>query len=648
MFGLRQKLLMGFGGLLAILLIVSGMGIAVMHQHRTELDKFLSENWNSVQYGQSMLDAVQRLNDTAKPLENAAPTAAALAQAEADMRQPIQEFDTNLALENGNITLPGEAELAQGVTDLWQGTSPSASSGASASGYRDALLTLLNNHTTAAQRAAATATVLGNGPQLKKGAQGVVDLNLQNMTPVEGRIKLMADRTTRLMLLLSAIGVALAAVFTIVVARSMLQPLQALTRSAREIEQGNLDLVVQVRSRDELAQLAEAFNSMAAKLREFRRTDRAKLARTQETTRNAINSLTDAVAIVSPAGEIEMANAAGQRLFSLRAGQSISEMNADWLKKLFEQTKAELRPVEPSDYGSAMQVLDENGGEKFFLPHAVPILDAEGALSGVTVVLADVTNLRRLDEMKSGMLSVVSHELKTPLTSIRMGVHLMLEERLGSLTRQQQDILTAVREDSDRLHRIVENLLDMSRIEAGRQLMDLKPEPVDKLLEAATQPIAAAFKDKGVLLNVTEAIDLPPVIADATRIGYVFSNLLGNALKYTPPGGQVRVSAQVESDDHVRFTVADTGPGVPRQYQEKIFERFFRVPGQSSITGAGLGLAIARDIVDVHGGRIWLESDENAGSKFNFTLRRASELAGHLRVQHTNGPANNSEETVSA
>jgi len=164
--------------------------------------------------------------------------------------------------------------------------------------------------------------------------------------------------------------------------------------------------------------------------------------------------------------------------------------------------------------------------------------------------------------------------------------------------------LTAVREDSDRLHRIVENLLDMSRIEAGRQLMDLKPEPVDKLLEAATQPIAAAFKDKGVLLNVTEAIDLPPVIADATRIGYVFSNLLGNALKYTPPGGQVRVSAQVESDDHVRFTVADTGPGVPRQYQEKIFERFFRVPGQSSITGAGLGLAIARDIVDVHGGKV--------------------------------------------
>src|SRR5205823_12328830 len=145
-----------------------------------------------------------------------------------------------------------------------------------------------------------------------------------------------------------------------------------------------------------------------------------------------INSLPDAVAILSPDGIIEMANTAGQKLFGLRAEAHVSQVRGEWLAELYERTSTTLLPVEPRGYESALQVLDEGGGERFFLPHAVPILDDGRQLLGVTVVLADVTNLRRLDEMKSGMLSVVSHELRTPLTSIRMGVHLMLEERIGS------------------------------------------------------------------------------------------------------------------------------------------------------------------------------------------------------------------------
>src|SRR5206468_7509480 len=146
----------------------------------------------------------------------------------------------------------------------------------------------------------------------------------------------------------------------------------------------------------------------------------------------------------------------------------VSELRAEWLVDLYRATSADLRPVEPHGYESAIQVMDEGGGERFFLPHAVPILDDERALLGVTVVLADVTNLRRLDEMKSGMLSVVSHELKTPLTSIRMAVHLLLEERVGSLNAKQAELLVAARDDSDRLNQIIENLLDMGRIESGR------------------------------------------------------------------------------------------------------------------------------------------------------------------------------------
>jgi NtrC-family two-component system sensor histidine kinase KinB len=621
MFGLRQKLMLGFGGLLLIVLAISLVGIAVTRQHRGALDKFLYENWRSVEYGQKMVEALGTLNDQVRGLP-ANPAPAALAAVKTASMPAIEQFDVNCRNEDNNITLPHEDEIAGQLTLLWFGTDLTGKK-VTNDCYRDYYMLILDHKTTADQRAVALAAIARLSPQVNAQAMGVIKLNFENMTPVEGRIKSMADDASRLMLVLDAVGTGLAILFTMMVARSILEPVKALTKSAQQIEDGNLDLVVQVKSRDELWKLAEAFNSMAAKLREYRRNSRAKLVRTQQSTQNAINSLPDAVAIVTPDGNVEMANEAAQKLFGLRADVHVTAQRAPWLVDLFNKTVTELRAVQPRDYASAIQVLDEKGGEKFFLPHSVPVLDEERNLLGVTVVLADVTNLRRLDEMKSGMLSVVSHELKTPLTSIRMGVHLLLEERLGSLTASQNDILTAVREDSDRLNRIVENLLDMGRIESGREMFDLKAEPVEKIVADATEPIMTAFHDKGVSLTTQLPGALPSVLVDNTRIGHVFSNLLGNALKYTPPGGQVTISAEALPGGFVRFTVADSGRGIPKEYLGKIFERFFRIPGQAGQTGAGLGLAIAREIIEAHGGAVKVESVEGEGSKFSFTLRSA-------------------------
>jgi two-component system, NtrC family, sensor histidine kinase KinB len=619
----------GFGGLLVILLTVSVLGIAVSQQHRTALDKFLYENWRSVEYGQKMVESLGVLNDQARTLPaDATPTE--LGGASAAALPAVKIFDDNVKAEDNNITLPHEDEIAGKLTLLWSGIDLKSGTKVTGDNYLDWYLKLLDGKTTAEDRKGALAAIWRLSPQVKEQAQGVIDLNLDNMTPVEGKVKAMADDTSRLMLVLAGVGTGLAILFTMMMARSILEPVKAITKSAQQIEEGNLDLVVQVKSRDELAKLAEAFNSMAAKLREYRRTSRAKLVRTQQSTQNAINSLPDAVAIVTPDGNVEMANNAAQKLFGLKADVHVSEQRAPWLLNLFNKTVKEMRAVQPKDYASAVQVLDEKGGEKFFLPHSVPVMDEEGNLMGVTVVLADVTNLRRLDEMKSGMLSVVSHELKTPLTSIRMGVHLLLEERLGSLTSAQNDILTAVREDSDRLHRIVENLLDMGRIESGRAMMELKPEPVEKIVTDATEGTLTAFHDKGISL-VTQISDvLPSVLVDDTRIGHVFSNLLGNALKFTPPGGQVTISAEAGGDGFVKFTVADTGQGIPKEYQNRIFERFFRGPGQTGQTGAGLGLAIAREIVEAHGGTVSVESVAGEGSKFSFTLRAAESGIGEV------------------
>jgi signal transduction histidine kinase len=298
----------------------------------------------------------------------------------------------------------------------------------------------------------------------------------------------------------------------------------------------------------------------------------------------------------------------------------------------------EHRPWQPRGYESVIEVYDQGGQLKYFLPQAVPIVDGDDKrFIGVTLVLGDVTNLRRLDEMKSGLLSVVSHELKTPLTSIRMAAHLLLEERVGPLNQKQTELLMASRDDADRLHRIIENLLDMGRLESGRGELDLRPESAEKLLSESVEPFHSSFRDRGIELTTQVAPDVPEVLVDRTRIAHVFNNLLGNALKYTPPGGAVQVSAEPAGEGYVKITIADNGCGIPAEHLPHVFERFFRVPGQSSESGAGLGLAIARDIIAAHGGQISVESSVGKGSKFSFTVRARS--PHDLAVQHIADPA---------
>jgi two-component system, NtrC family, sensor histidine kinase KinB len=628
MFGLRQKLLFGLGGLLLMMFVVSGLGVAVLRQHRAALDKFLYENWRSVRYGQYMIDDLERLNDTAVAISGAdgVPSDAAIEQATAASKPIIQDFDQQVADEDNNITLPTEDKWAGDLTKSWNGTDIKLSKKVTSDCYRDAYQSLMLKSLSSGDRHAAYADIQRLSPLVKAAAQGVIKLNFDNMTPVQGRVKAMSDDATELMVLLDLAGACLAAAYTLIIGRSILQPLRTLIGSFREIEDGNLDLVVQVKSRDELRQLAEAFNSMAAKLREFRRTDRAKLVRTQRTTQLAVNSLPDAVAIVSPDGVIELSNDTAQKMFQLQPGHLISSAPDTRLVDLYRQVSRDVRPMSPRGYETAIEVVDGAGQIKYFLPHAVPISDGEGRLLGVTLVLADVTNLRRLDEMKSGLLSVVSHELKTPLTSIRMAVHLLLEERIGSLNNKQIELITAARDDSDRLHKIIEDLLDMGRLESGRVEMELQPRLAQELIDDALSPLETSFHDRGISVEVTIAEEMPKVLADPARIDHVFTNLLTNALKFTPAGGKVTISVEPEGK-MVRFAVADTGIGIPQEHLARVFDRFYRVVRKDQPGGAGLGLAIAKEIVQAHGGEISVQSKEGEGSRFSFTLQRADASA---------------------
>jgi len=602
MLGLRQKLLLGFGGLLFILLVVSTLSIVVLHRYSNALDRYLRENYRSVEYGQNMKSALAQIDAAADfALWDQASSSAVSVQA------AVQEFADNLLLEKDNLTLPGEPEAAARVEDLWKR-------------YQGLYGQVFDSATPPVQRREFyRTTLLPLSEQLSAAAQKIIKMNLDNMVAVDGQVKTTALTAQRGMCVMAVAGSLLAVLFVLVFGRTILKPLRALTQSAHEIERGNLDLVVPARGHDELARLAEAFNSMAARLREFRRSDQARLLRTQQTTQLAIDALPDAVAMIGPDARVEMANETARRLLGLAVETPVSAIRIKAVRDLYEVACRQGLTTEPRGYEAAIQIFNGEGEERFFLPHAIPIRDDDRELVGVTLVLADVTRLRKIDELKSGLLSTVSHELKTPLTSVRMGVHLLLEERVGPLTPKQQELLTAAGEDADRLHRMIDNLLDLGRMESGRVKMDIQPMVARRIVDQSVEPLESSFHDKGVALKIDVPDDLPEVLADATRIGHVLTNLLTNALRFTSPGGEVTVVAALEPTA-VRFSVRDNGVGIPEEYLGRIFERFFRAPGQGPQSGAGLGLAIAREIVEAHGGRIWVHSQEGQGSTFAFTL----------------------------
>ena len=458
--------------------------------------------------------------------------------------------------------------------------------------------------------------------QIHETAEWISSANISNMVTINSQTKQTLREVRTALLVLTLAGALAAAIVVGAAGTSVLHPLSDLTRSARQIEAGDLDLSVPVRSRDEIGALAEAFNSMATKLREeFRRLDHDRLQRTQQTTQLAIDSLPDAVFVIGPAGVIEISNRTARTHFGIEPGLTISELaeNLKWLLPLYDAALHNQQPPQPPGYRSAIQLFDNNH-ERFLLPRAVPMFGADEKITGVSVILADVTRLRAADEAKSSLVSTVSHELRTPLTSVRMALNLLSNGKFGPVSPKQIALIEAARQDSDRLYRIIENLLSMSRMESGVaqfQFRSMSPaEIVSKRGRPHARPPSARNKSR---LEVKIAPSLPEISADAVAITSAVTNLLSNALKFTPPGGQVTVSATTEQG-MVCISVGDTGPGIPEEFASRVFEKFFRVPSKDGPTGAGLGLAIAKEIVEAHQGIVELVRARKIGSEFRIVL----------------------------
>ena len=426
--------------------------------------------------------------------------------------------------------------------------------------------------------------------------------------------------TTAVGILSATIGAAvlLSALIAWILASSLLVPIKALTTSATALGEGNLDTEVPEFSRDELGSLARSFNTMAARLRAYREATVARVLRTQRTMEATLASAPDPLFVVSREGVVEVRNPAAEELSAL------PEFSGGFPPGLAEPLASVMATDEhylPTDY-SRVVTFRIGRDDRHYLPRILAIGDKLTEFKGAAVILQDVTKFRLLDDAKTNLVGTVSHELKTPLTGLRMAVYLLLEKTLGPLAPQQREMLESARDDADRLLKILDSLLDLTRLEAGASALERRKITVAGLLHGIAEEARSFISSAGQELVVEPAAGIGGVDVDAGRLRHVFINLLSNASKYSPEGGVITLGASPGPPGFVRFTVRDRGQGIPEEALPHIFDRFYRVPGQSK-PGAGIGLAIAREIVVAHGGSISCSAAPGGGTEFHFLVPAA-------------------------
>jgi two-component system, NtrC family, sensor histidine kinase KinB len=434
------------------------------------------------------------------------------------------------------------------------------------------------------------------------------------------RVEHLATSTERVMLMNIAGGFVLSLFLAWRLAASLLNPIQTFTASAVALGDGDLEREVPEYSRDELGQLARAFNTMAAKLRSYRDATLARVLRAQRTMEATLTSVPDPVFVIARDGTHEVRNPAAEQLArSAEFASGFPTALAEPLARVLATGEHYL----PGDYSRLITLRIERE-DRHYLPRILAVGDKLTEFKGAAVILQDVTKFRLLDDAKTNLVGTVSHELKTPLTSLRMALYLLVEQKIAGLTAQQRELLEGARDDADRLLRILDNLLDLTRLESGASALERAPVGVGELIERVVAE-ARVFVDAAGQVLVTQVdadVAAATVNVDEGRIRHVFINLLTNASKYTPVAGTITVGART-ADEHgfIRFSVRDQGPGISSENVGRVFDRFFRAPDQTK-PGAGLGLAIARELVVAHGGSIACASTPGHGAEFYFLLPR--------------------------
>jgi len=399
-------------------------------------------------------------------------------------------------------------------------------------------------------------------------------------------------------------------------------PIVELTAKTKRITAGELNQLVIPRTNDEVGRLGEQFNAMAEKLGEFEELNLKKILEEKAISESIVQSMDDALMLIDRFGTVLSINRSAQELFDLTNAEGRNALDVTRGKPALESlcVMALKGTWRESSRGEIVEY--ERHDERFYLTRdIIPIQsgDSPGTVAFL-LVLRNVTQAHELERMRSDFVGMVSHELRTPLTAIRMSVDLLGEPTLGPLSETQEQFVQAIREESERLLRIVNDLMDLSKIESGKFEVRFSEVELGSFFDHLLVPFIAPAQEAGITLRTEHAPEVRAVRADPDRLKQVFVNLISNALRYTPRGGTITVGVSKSEDPNFAcFFVRDGGSGIPPEFVSRIFQRF-AIRSKDAKAGTGLGLAIAKEIVQAHGGTIEVKSEVGKGSEFSFTI----------------------------
>lgn len=604
---LRQKIFIGYGACLVLVVLVLAWAMFMMLRLGRASDSILQENYRSIQAAEHMHDAIERQDSIV------------LLYLLGFQEQGLKEFRENetvflqwLGRARDNITVPGEKEIVDAIEQ----------------NYSRYLTEVGNLYLKGASHQASAVQLYHESilPLFRSTRDACVklrEINHETMYAASNRARRLSLQAVLSTAVIGTLSVIIGIVLSLFLSRLISRPVTELKKAALQIAEGNYEVQVPGGGSAELVLLADQFNQMAEKLRKFHEMNIGKIIAEKLKSEAIIQSVDDGIIVVDDRLVINNINPKAALIFGVHKdsllGRHFFEAVRD--ERLFHLLKQSVESGEAPQLkeGEDIFTIASEGGSQHFQFSILPMRSSSHAIQGVILLLRDITRLRELDRLKSEFVLTASHELRTPLTSVNIAVDLLMESAAPKLTDKERELLVACHEDVQRLRALVNDLLDLSKIEAGK--LDLAFERVQPgfLLDQALAVMKPQADAKNLELKVEVPADLPAVKVDPNKIVWVIVNLLANAVRHTPEKGHIWVKGE-RIGSQVHLSVADDGEGVPYDLQSRIFDKFVQVKRDGSAGGSGLGLAICKEVVRAHRGTIWLDSVPGQGSTFTFTI----------------------------
>ncbi len=524
-----------------------------------------------------------------------------------------EEFYNSLKVERNNITETGEDELSKKAKENYEIYSKRF----------DEFLKIKNE---GEMQNYYFKEIFPVFEELKQNFRDLIDLNQTSMLIKKEKAAEISQQAVLSIIFLVAATTVIGFILSSFIINGIFVQFRELIEKMNKISKGDYSQRIKPLNDKELKKLAETFNKMSEELSSYRIMSIRKLMAEKKKAEAIVENISDGIIMADLKGKIILINKKAKYLFNLSDADE-QTIGKDFIsvidnKELFGKIKKniEREKVEKEDRHFEITLLNNN--KKIHTKIFINKISIEKENIGVVILVQDITKLKKINQMKTDFVSTVSHEFKTPLTSMGMAVSMLAEGK--NLNEDQRECVNIIKEDNERLNILVNDLLDLSRIESGKTVMNMKENFVSEIVNSAVNSLKKLFETENVNYKVGN-IDLNyKVMADFNRIIWVMTNLLTNAVKYRDESRQLEIEINaVKEEDRILFSVKDNGIGIDDEFHEKIFNKFIRVSvsEDGKVTGTGLGLSICKGIVEAHKGKIWVESKKGEGSTFYFELK---------------------------